>query len=141
MGTPEQIYSRPATRFTAEFIGQTNILACRVEDTGAEGMALNYAGQKFPARAAEFDVQPGDEVCLALRTEKLRFAPEKESQSSLEGTLIERRFAGGAMRATIRLSNGYEVLAMCTGADAARGEVGQKVYLSWNPEEAPVVRA
>ena len=141
MDTPEMVYEHPATRFTAEFIGQTNILECRVELVGAEGLVLSCAGNRIPARAAEFDAKPGDDICLALRTERLRFSPEKPEGCALEGTLIDRRYAGGSMRATIRLADGHEILAMCTGAELARGEVGQRVYLSWNPDEAPVVRA
>ena len=141
MGTPEQIYDHPATRFAAEFIGQTNLLECSVEAVDAEGMVLSYAGERIPARRAEFDARVGDRVCLSLRTERLGFGPEKCGDCCLEGTLTDRRYAGGSMRATIRLKDGHEILAMCTSAERARGEVGQRVYLRWNPAEAPVVRA
>ena len=141
MGTPEQIYDHPATRFAAEFIGQTNLLECSVEAVDAEGMVLSYAGERIPARRAEFDARVGDRVCLSLRTERLGFGPEKCGDCCLEGVLIDRRYAGGSMRATIRLKDGHEILAMCTSAERARGEVGQRVYLRWNPAEAPVVRA
>ena len=141
MGTPEQIYDHPATRFAAEFIGQTNLLECKVEAINADGMVLSYAGERIPARRAEFDAKVGDRVCLSLRTERLGFGPEKCGDCCLEGTLIDRRYAGGSMRATIRLRDGHEILAMCTSAERARGEVGQSVYLNWNLAEAPVVRA
>ena len=85
--------------------------------------------------------QAGEAVCLSLRTERLRFAPEPSGSCHLEGTLMERRYAGGAMRATIRLDDGCDILVLCGSADQARGEVGQRVFLSWNPDEAPVVRA
>ena len=141
MGTPEQIYDHPATRFAAEFIGQTNLLECDVEAVNADGLLLSYAGERIPARRAEFDAKAGDRVCLSLRTERLGFGPEKCGESCLEGTLIDRRYAGSNMRATIRLRDGHEILAMCTSAERARGDVGQKVWLSWNPAEAPVVCA
>ena len=140
MGTPEMIYEHPCTRFAAEFIGQTNILSCRVVHVQDDGLVLEYAGRRFPARKAEFDVKADDTVCLALRTERMRFSPEAEDGCALPGMLVERRYAGGAMRATIRLEDGHEVLAMCGSAQLARGEVGQQVFLSWNPDEAPVVR-
>ena len=141
MGTPEQIYDHPATRFAAEFIGQTNLLECSVEAVDADGMVLSYAGQRIPARRAEFAARVGEKVCLSLRTERLGFGPERSGDCCLEGVLTDRRYAGGSMRATIRLTDGHEILAMCTSAERARGEVGQRVYLRWNPAEAPVVRA
>ena len=141
MGTPEQIYDHPATRFAAEFIGQTNLLECSVEAVHGDGMVLSYAGERIPARKAEFDAKTGDRVCLSLRTERLGFGPEKCGDCCLEGVLTDRRYAGGSMRATIRLKDGHEILAMCTSAERARGEVGQRVWLCWSPAEAPVVRA
>ena len=141
VGTPEEIYDHPATRFAAEFIGQTNLLECDVEAMRADGMVLSYAGERIPARRAEFDARVGEKVCLSLRTERLGFGPERSGDCCLEGVLTDRRYAGGSMRATIRLTDGHEILAMCTSAERARGEVGQRVYLYWNPAEAPVVRA
>ncbi len=141
MGTPEEIYDHPKTRFAAEFIGQTNLLECRVTEAGGAGLVLEYAGERFPARRAEFDAKAGDAVCLSLRMERLGFGPEKCGGCALEGTLVDRRYAGSNLRATIRLRDGHEVLALCTGAERARGDVGQRVYLSWDPAEAPVVRA
>ena len=140
VGAPEEIYEHPATRFVAEFIGQTNLLNCRVVQAGADGLVLQYAGARVPARA-DFAAQVGEEVCLSLRTERLSFAPERVGGCGLEGTLMERRYVGGAMRATIRLDDGHDILALCGSADQARGEVGQRVFLRWNPGEAPVVRA
>ena len=141
VGAPEQIYDHPATRFAAEFIGQTNLLECDVEAAHGDGLVLSYAGQRIPARRAEFDAKAGDRVCLSLRTERLGFGPGCNENCCLEGVLTDRRYAGGSMRATIRLTDGHEILAMCTSAERARGEVGQRVWLSWNPAEAPVVRA
>jgi len=141
VGTPEQVYDHPATRFVAEFIGQTNILNCTVEAVGADGLVLSHAGCRIPARKAEFDVKTGETVCLALRTERLRFSPERSGDCAIPGKLVDRRYAGGAMRATIRLQDGYDVLVLCASAQQARGEVGDQVWLGWNPDEAPVVRA
>ena len=141
IASPRDIYEHPRTAFVARFIGQTNMIPCRVERADASGLVLDCNGEKLPARAAEADVQAGDEVFLALRTERLRFAPERSGQCCLQGTLVERRYAGGAMRATIRLKNGQEVLALCGSSDHARGDVGQQVFLSWQAEEAPVVKA
>lgn len=139
VGTPEEIYEHPATRFTADFIGQTNLMECRVDAVNADGLVLDYGGHKFPARNRS-DVKKGDPVALSLRMERLSFAPEPLEICALPGTLMARHYAGGAMRAVIRLDDGREVTAQCQTAERARGDIGQKVYLSWNPGEAPVVR-
>ena len=141
MGSPEEVYERPATRFVAEFIGQSNMLDCSVVQSDANGLVLNYHGAKIPVRKPDFDAKTGEKVSLCLRMERLSFCTEKNCDCMLEGVLTDRRYAGGVMRATIRLDGGQEILALCGSAERAKGEIGERVCLLWNPDEAPVVRA
>lgn len=140
IGTPEEIYERPATRFAAGFIGQTNLLEAKVVSADADGVVLEYAGTRLPARRPDFDVQAGDTVALSLRTERVGFARTPLGGCALPATLKSRHYAGGSMRAVLTLDDGREVLAQCPSADRAQGEIGERVLLSWNPGEAPVVR-
>jgi spermidine/putrescine transport system ATP-binding protein len=140
IGSPEEIYERPATRFAAGFIGQTNLLDVKVAGVGAEEMVVEYNGVKVPARKADFAVQSGENVALSLRTERIGFARSPLTECAIEGTLLSRHYGGGSLRALIRLSTGQEALVLCQSAERAQGEPGEKVWLSWNPDEAPVVR-
>ena len=101
---------------------------------------LEYAGTRLPARRPDFDVQAGDTVALSLRTERVGFARTPLGGCALPATLKSRHYAGGSMRAVLTLDDGREVLAQCPSADRAQGEIGERVLLSWNPGEAPVVR-
>jgi len=139
IGTPEEIYEHPATRFAAGFIGQTNLLEMKVESTHS-GLVLNYKGVRIPARTPEFEVSPGENVALSLRTERIGFARTPLGDCALPATLKSRHYAGGSMRAVLALSDGREVLVQCASAERAQGEVGEQVCLSWNSAEAPVVR-
>ena len=77
IGTPNELYHRPATRFVAGFIGSPamNFIPCRLEDVGGTlqirltdriGFALP------PARAARYHAQPRtDKFLLGLRPEHL----------------------------------------------------------------------
>jgi len=139
VGTPEDVYERPATRFAADFIGQTNLLDCDVVSADGDRLVLDYAGAHFPA-VSRLGFAPGERCAVSLRMERLSFSPDAAGPCALRGTLIERRYAGVSMRALIRLEDGREVAVQCQSADRARGETGQSVWLCWNPEEAPVVR-
>ncbi len=48
LGTPEELYERPATRFVADFIGSTNLLRGRIE---ADGRVRLRIGRGRPRRA------------------------------------------------------------------------------------------
>ena len=140
IGSPEEIYERPATRFAAGFIGQTNLIEMQVDSVGADSLVLDYEGIKVPARKADFDVMPGENVALSLRTERIGYAKNPADKCALPGMLKSRHYAGGSMRAIIRLDSGREVLVLCQSGERAQGEIGDRVFLSWNPGEAPVVR-
>ena len=120
-------------------MGQTNLLEMKVADV-SHGLVLEYRGVKVPARKADFDVRPGETVALSLRTERVGFARRPLTDCALPGTLKSRHYAGGSMRAIIALDDGREVLALCQSGERAEGDIGERVYLSWNRDEAPVVR-
>ena len=140
IGTPEEIYERPKTRFAADFIGQTNLLEATVAEKDGRGLILNYAGMFIPARNADFDVQIGDSVALSLRTERIGFSKKPVGECNLPGTVRSRHYAGGSMRAVIVLDDGREITVLCQSGERAEGEIGERVFLSWNRDEAPVVR-
>ena len=140
IGTPEEIYERPATRFAAGFVGQTNLLEMKVTAVDNDGMTLEYHGAKLPARKADFDAKPGDNVAVSLRTERVSFGRSPMGDCALAGVLKSRHYAGGSMRAVITLDSGADVLVLCQSGERAQGEIGERVYLCWNRDEAPVVR-
>lgn len=140
IGTPEEIYEHPQTRFAAGFVGQTNLIEMDVQAVSEDGLTLAYGGASVPARRAEFPVQPGEKVALSLRTERIGYARTPLEACALPATLKSRHYAGGSMRAILKLDTGREVLVLCQSAQRAEGEIGDRVYLSWNPAEAPVVR-
>ena len=140
IGTPEEIYEHPQTRFAAGFVGQTNLIEMDVQTVSEDGLTLAYGGASVPARRAEFPVQPGEKVALSLRTERIGYARTPLEACALPATLKSRHYAGGSMRAILKLETGREVLVLSQSAQRAEGEIGDRVYLSWNPAEAPVVR-
>lgn len=74
MGTPLEIYARPANLFTAGFIGspRINLLDARVIGrSGGEALFELAGGTRF-ARAAGAAPSPGDRVTVGLRPEHVR---------------------------------------------------------------------
>lgn len=133
IGMPEDIYERPATRFAAGFIGQTNLLECGV--AGAD--ALSFAGSVIPA-AVPGGMKPGDSAALCLRMERLRFSKAApDGQWSLPATLVEHRFAGGSLHASIRLADGQSLVAFTqTKPDM---EPGDAIRVWWDEKQTAVI--
>ena len=140
LGTPEEIYERPTSRFAAEFIGQSTLLPCRVLAVGTEGMTLDFAGQKLPARATS-GFRAGDEALVCLRNERVAcLSPEAAAEAALPGTLVSRHYAGGSVRYVIELDAGPRVVCVAPSAGDAAFRPGQRVRAGWNPRETAVVR-
>jgi multiple sugar transport system ATP-binding protein len=76
VGSPVEVFQRPANLFVAQFTGSTpmNLLRARVE-----GGRLGLAGQSIPVPAAALSqVRAGDQVTVGMRPEYLAFSPTPE---------------------------------------------------------------
>jgi spermidine/putrescine transport system ATP-binding protein len=75
-GTPERVYARPATRFTAAFMGESTLIPGEVTSVTGNAVLVNTAFGSFPiiAEAAE-----GAAVTLAVRPEHMRLIRDSRS--------------------------------------------------------------
>ena len=115
IGTPQDIYHRPSTRFVAEFVGTLNRLGGRVS-----GGVLHLAGGTLPVAAPE-----GAEG-LCCRPEALRLDPA----GTLEGTVTAAFFQGDRTRLTIA-GAAEEPLLLDAAGDAPRP--GDRVRIAAEP--------
>ncbi|MFN7942020.1 MAG: ABC transporter ATP-binding protein [Thermoanaerobaculia bacterium] len=128
MGTAEELYREPATRFTARFIGRANFLA--VELARREGeiwrcRALDLGGAELAARASralDGSAAPvlGDRVEAMLRPEDLRLS-RRESAAGAGVEVVASRFAGALRYVAVRTASGRE-LEVATSESWRAGE-------------------
>jgi len=127
IGTPEEIYNRPRSRFVADFVGSANLIRGRVTGAGtfeAEGGTLlktvgGSAGTEVAVRTAYIDLvpQPGD--------------------NQLPGTVRQRMFHGDFVQ--------YIVECACGRLIVRRPPVnlldeGAPVTLSFSPEHTVLLQ-
>ncbi|TVR91211.1 MAG: ABC transporter ATP-binding protein [Spirochaetaceae bacterium] len=97
VGTPFEIYSRPANYFVADFIGRVNFIPCTV--VGATDGALNvqYQGGIGDAGSAEGSFSAGDSALTVVRPESLRLAKtEAGGPKGLLSGVVEKQVYIGA---------------------------------------------
>lgn len=117
LGTPVEIYERPASRFVAEFIGEVNMLeATVVGGDGARTEVLLRSGHRLTCAPVGAGVlSPGVHVIIAVRPQRVLLAPEGEIDSSehavVTGELRELLFLGDSTRGTVRLADDSELVA------------------------------
>jgi sulfate/thiosulfate transport system ATP-binding protein len=114
MGAPHELYSRPATRFVATFLGAANlILALRTPD-GIQVGAATLAATERSGDAREH------EVVAVVRPEEIEVAPARESLSAgflAHGVVDEAVFTGAVERLRVRLANGAGAPLLAGGDD------------------------
>jgi spermidine/putrescine transport system ATP-binding protein len=87
IGTPEELFEKPETRFVATFIGRSSVVPVRWE----QGARLPR-GPVWPAIAGA-PLAEGAEADLVVRPEALEFTARPRADA-LEGEVVERRYAG-----------------------------------------------
>jgi ABC-type Fe3+/spermidine/putrescine transport system ATPase subunit len=95
LGTPDDVYRRPADRFVASFVGDANVLRARFErrDDATTILMLGDARVKVPS-APLGAIAPGAAVDLFARPEDLRVAAE-DDRAVLHGTVAALVYQGG----------------------------------------------
>jgi multiple sugar transport system ATP-binding protein len=132
-GTPDDIYSRPATRFVAEFIGSPAMNLLTAQRSGNDLLAH---GTTLPLNAQQQQALGGDtgpEVVYGLRPEDLAFADQ-----GLAGTLTMIEPTGPETYVTADTPVG-SLTARVPGNPAL--QVGQRVHLQWRPTQAHLFHA
>ena len=134
IGSPEDIYEHPETRFVAGFIGQTNLLDCTVVDQHS----LSFAGNQFPA-SLQKPASPGAPASLCLRMERLFFdAQAPKGHWFLPATLVEYRYVGGSLHTTIALADGQKLTAFTQMRPDI--EPGSPIQVWWDEAHVTVIQ-
>ncbi len=74
IGTPEDIYMRPASAFVADFIGRTNFLPGQVRAVERDTLVLDVWGKSVQVPQPARSYAPGDKVLLVARPEFVRLS-------------------------------------------------------------------
>ena len=124
IGRPHELYTRPATRFVATFLGAANLILARQTKDG-----IRFGERPVSARAAApIHGAREHEVVAVVRPEEIEVAPSREALSAgymCKGSVDEILFTGALERMRIRLDGGNDApsLAYSNGDGAPYLEV------------------
>jgi spermidine/putrescine transport system ATP-binding protein len=133
IGTPRELFERPANAFVARFIGFDAILRPeRVETGGADWRAL-VAGRALncepPTRQA-----PGEGYVLVLRPERIRIAQPGEESDLGPVTVTSTAYKGRDIEVATRLVDGQSLKFLVSAdRDVSAPEPGSSIDIVWKP--------
>jgi putative spermidine/putrescine transport system ATP-binding protein len=126
VGTPEEIYSAPATPFVAEFVGTMNRLEATVANPDAG--EVDYGGTRLAVNAVRGRPQ-GERVLVLVRPELVELEPSPNgapADGALAGEIVSQTFLGPVTR--LKVASGESDLTVDVSAARARSlPVGTRV--------------
>ncbi|MEV1332135.1 ABC transporter ATP-binding protein [Micromonospora costi] len=139
IGTPQEIYHRPATSFVARFIGRSNVLTLPVVTATGQAVTVRLPdGPEVAVPAPDgHGLREGGTALVAVRPEHIGLAPATEP-GTLPGQVSDLEFTGMATNLTVDVSGErIQVAAIDVPSGTA---VGDRVGLRLTKERMWVVR-
>ncbi|MGW7176139.1 ABC transporter ATP-binding protein [Streptomyces xanthophaeus] len=137
-GTPEDVYERPTSSFTAAFMGTSNL----VPGTYRGGRVALDDGPELPVghRPAVAD---GSRVNLSIRPEKIWLSDLEPDMARVSGVVQETVYSGPTTTYLIELAPGVRVSVLEQNTVRSRREDrwsgGERVEIGWKPEHCLVL--
>jgi spermidine/putrescine ABC transporter ATP-binding subunit len=129
LGTPRDIYERPATRFVAEFIGASTVLRGRA--TAADRVML-AGGQALRVLGVP-GLRAGEAVELAIRPERIRLAAGA-GENVLDARVTGVVYQGLQTELTVEVAGGQRLLVFVAEPAPAALAAGQGLRLHLPPD-------
>ncbi len=130
VGSPEELYERPANRFVAEFVGESNVIEGH---TTADGKFVATGGAQFPFALA----QHGRASLMVVRPEKFSFAPSPESPGAIAGVVVGRVYVGDCTRYLIEVAGGLRLIVKVQNRRMTEhAQQDERVGLRLDPDDA-----
>ncbi|MGH7499659.1 MAG: TOBE domain-containing protein, partial [Gemmatimonadales bacterium] len=131
IGSPRDLYDRPASRYVADFIGETNLLTGMVVESGSGEPALRVGDVVLHGRS-ETPLAVGSDAWLAVRPEAIEVAAEGATPgpgNRVTATVNEAVYAGSAVRLHATLARGQRIVAHLPAGTSI--PVGATVTMTW----------
>ena len=139
IGPADEIYSRPASRFVAEFMGEVNLFSLHRTHQGVEASGLNFT----PAGLTHLTLPAGSRRLLMVRPENVRLLDSPMLPADWDVTL------GAELVAEYNLGSRLQYKLKGPGTDALTvelpreqrfaGQPGDAVQLGWNLDQCHLI--
>ena len=115
LGTPENVYEAPSTRFAAEFIGSTNVFTGTLAQDGGSALHCGELEQPLELGFAMANARQGHAVQVSIRPERIRLSlPANDAaapaNNSALGVVEQIGYMGSYTLYYLRLPSGRVVM-------------------------------
>jgi len=143
---PDKLYTTPANRFVADFVGRINLMEVEVAASSKVLLKLEATGLGEIAATDPRAISVGERGAFALRPELIRVFGHRESaglKNRFEGRVKELLYLGDVTLYKVELANGFIIEALMPNAASGRAkfhEVGDPVAVCWRQDAGVYLR-
>jgi putrescine transport system ATP-binding protein len=147
VGTPDEIYEQPTSRFAAEFIGSLNVMEGVIEDDHPDYVTIRSAALPDPVYIGHgISGFEGQQVAFAVRPEKVSISKDMPDQkyNKARGTIEDIAYYGSHSVYHIRLPSGHRVMANFANRKRWASDNftwNDEVWVSWGDNAGVVLTA
>ncbi|MCH2141374.1 MAG: ABC transporter ATP-binding protein [Phycisphaerales bacterium] len=126
IGTPEEMYGKPRTRFVAEFLGDTNLIQGTIAGQQGDLAGIQTPLGELLSASPASNLPDGGNVTCSIRPEAFVSAPPAGPHTALSGTVSERMYLGERCRLRIDIDgdHGESVEILEVGQSARQSSIG-----------------
>ncbi|MDF1592564.1 MAG: ABC transporter ATP-binding protein [Desulfobacterales bacterium] len=142
IGTPDEIYDKPANRFVADFIGTMNFIPGEVVqvlgDTGAVSVRTEFCEKLLCRISAGKAAAAGEKIYASIRPEDVEvFAqPPQSGENVFKGAIAHKAYLGNFLFLFVNVNSSMIRVQV---SHHLPQEEGQEVYLSLNPQKCMIL--
>ncbi len=136
LGSPEEVYERPQSKFVAEFIGLSDFINVRVESTDAH-FATVWVEQTRLMVTAGPAFKAGEMALLFIRPDEIVIGDDARDGNVLTGVISKATYLGDKMDYQVRVGANMELRVQAKGDHPHR--VNDTVRLHLPPERARLI--
>lgn len=147
IGSPTEIYERPATKFVATFIGETNVFDGTIRSIeggkaviGIENGEVTSSGFVEERDGKNTGFAVNEFVTVSVRPEKMHFSPKPVEGFTVPAVVRDYIYVGSVLKCIAVLPNGNEI-KMEKLAGEELPPIGEKVFICWEPEDAVLIHS
>ncbi|MFA9466583.1 MAG: ABC transporter ATP-binding protein [Velocimicrobium sp.] len=138
LGTPTEIYEKPATKFVATFIGETNCFDGCVKSISGEKLEVVIENGIISGMGSDFT--ENELISVSIRPEKMKYSYEPVNGFELVGMVKEHIYIGSILKTIVTLSNGQEIKFERLAGEEILKE-NEQIYLYWNLNDAVILHS
>ncbi len=139
IGTPEELYERPANEFVANFLGETNLVRGRLVEVGGAGCTVELGGGYRVPAIAHDGAAVGDPVKLAVRPERVEVSAVGSIDARALGVVRRIIYGGASVSIEIEMPFDDAMTARISSRSAhTTWQIGDRVAVSWLREDARI---